>query len=365
MQDGGALMAKGMYGCILKGSMSCKSGTRKQIAKGQSGIRLTKVMFEQHARLEIAVARTIHSIHGWDRYFAIPDSICEPAEMQRKEIVDDLTTCDVAKKANKADTWDRVRILSMVYRGKNLRHYAFDLKTFKLRAFFIQLLEAAAQLTLHRITHRDLHEGNVVVDHHGRPRIIDFNLSIHVTSSTPVSRLLHGYSLSLNQESPDMLLINALQYNMNGERIIQQFVQKRPLVRYMGSVLSYSDSDIMDDLVDMRELPCMLDMKMEDWFQTYWNMNDSWSVAMLILGIIQRLQHRPLFSSIYADGDKASIRRVLRLMCEMNPEHRIDSVQALKELDPANAILKSSRAAEWPMKNPTKKQEKALQRYGA
>lgn len=363
MQDGGALMAKGAYGCILKRSMSCKSGTRKQIAEAPSGIRLTKIMFERHARVEIGVARMIHNIHGWDRYFAIPDSICEPADMQSKETVNDLKTCDVAKTANKMDEWDRVRILSMVYRGKNLKHYSFDLKTLNLRAFFIQLLEAGAQLALHRIVHRDLHGANVVIDRFGRARFIDFNLSIHVSPSTPVSRLLHEYSSSLHQESPDMMLINALDHKLNGQRILQQFIQKRPLVRYMISTLSYSQTDIMDDLFAMRELPCMLDVNMEDWFQTYWNTIDSWSVAMLILDVMQTLQHHPLFSSVYA-RDKVAIRRVLRLMCEMNPEHRIDCVQALNELDPTHAILKSARATNWSMKNQTKKQERALQGYG-
>ena len=371
MQDGGALLGKGVYGCILNHAMSCKSGTRKQFPKEQSGIRLTKIMFERHARIEINIARMLHGIQGWDRYFAIPDSICEPAEMQSKETVDDLKSCDVAKRANKTDSWDRVRILSMIYRGKNLKNYSYDMNTFQLLPFFIQLLEAGSQLTLHRIVHRDLHSANVLVDRFGRARFIDFNLSIHVTPTIPVSRLLHEYTSSLHQESPDMMLINALDYKMNGQRILQQFIKKRPLVRYMESVLSYSHTDIVDDLMVMHDLPCMLDVDMEGWFQTYWNTIDSWSIAMLILDIMQTLQYHPRFLSIYGSNkdmiqrNKTAIRRVLRLMCEMNPEHRIDCVQALKELDPAHPILKSSRAAEWPMKNKTKKQERALQEYGA
>jgi serine/threonine protein kinase len=354
MQDGGALMAKGVYGCIFKSTLQCKPHTEKTISAPQSGIPLTKMMLERHARAEMAISKLVHRIDGWDRYFAVPGSICVPSEEQSEQDEADMDACPLSRKAMERDKWSSLRILSMTYRGKNLNHYAFDLRHMDFRKFCVQLLEAGAQLALHRLVHRDLHSGNVVVDK-WRPRIIDFNLAVHVTPNVSLHQLLHQYNPSLHQESPDTMLINALEQKMNGWRVLGEFIKKRPTVQFMMSELSYSHKEMTEDLARMYSIPCILEGDVDTWFHTYWYTMDSWSIGMLILSRIRLLLSQPAFLAQYTTY-KTILRRVLRQMCDMNPDNRIDCVQALARLDPKNHVLSTKEGIRWMSeKEPPKK----------
>ena len=362
MQDGGALIGKGKYGCIFTSELKCKSGTIKNTIQHspQSGIRISKLLLSHNAEMEMKISNLIQKIDGWDRYFAVAESMCEPTKNQTNEVMNDIEDCEIAKKARDANKWSRIRVLSMVYRGENLKHYRFDFKKTDIVKIFIQMVEAGAQLVLHDIVHRDLHAGNGVVDKRGRIRFIDYNLSIHASSHVSANRLSHVYSSSLNQEPPDMMLVNAIYHGMDGTRILEQFINKRPIIRFMIRELKYHHTAVMHHLFDMYRIPSILTGNMEEWFHSYWRTIDSWSIGILILEQIQLLRTNHLFESMY-QPNRDVIRLALRCMCDMNPNHRFDCVQALRILDPMNPILQSARARNWPIKNPTKEQ---LNEYG-
>ena len=167
---GGRLIAQGNTGCVFTPALHCKYKKDDQKpAKGEQ--ILTKLSDEYNANIEYTIATIIRGIPLWKNYFSVALSMCEPSMKQTEK---DLPECKPLQKA----PITTFRILPLTNAGLQIYRYKFPVATFDMMNFFTHLIGAGALLALFGVVHTDLHMGNIMVDDHTIPRIIDFNLAI-------------------------------------------------------------------------------------------------------------------------------------------------------------------------------------------
>ena len=319
---GGKLKDEGGYSCIFSPPLTCKdkpltiSGVSDDLTYG-------KLMKIKDADKEFKIANIISripnitSIPLWKNYFVVSESICSPSIHQTDK---DLSTCKVLKDHNMSE----FKLTMMPFRGVALDRYKYN--NFDFNAFTLHLIEAGALLNIFGIVHKDLHKGNILVDNHDVPRIIDFNLSIDTRS--PLQLKPHSHSYHLTQEPPDATIINAISlhkgYKM--DNVIKN-ICKKSIIKDISLLLNISDDDIFNSITKYYE---SIETSDSEWFLNHWNKIDSWSIGVILVQII-----------IIINKDiSQTMKNMLKKMCAVNPNERIDCVQALRYLDPNNFIIK-------------------------
>ncbi len=335
--SGGRLLDQGLYGCIFTPALTCKKGTEEVVGE-ESGMEkmLSKLLPLEDAEQELRIAKRIARIPFYRQYFVVSDTMCEPDAVQSTEKEFDL--CKMKEREEEKN----LRILRMRYAGKALHLVTLNLKTFDFRTFSIHLIAGGALMNLFGVVHRDLHQGNVLVDTYHVPRIIDFNLSVSVKTSTKVSMsdLSHKYDIGITQEPPDSTLVNAIAHGENPMTVIQQVCFKKPVVNSVSAVLGLSKRDMYHALVTFyKKSKSMRSGDMERWFSLYYRVIDSWAIGVMLVELIAKMSLWPAMAG--------QIRRVvaewkpmLRKMCAVNPLERIDCVQALQWVDPGHIVLR-------------------------
>jgi hypothetical protein len=334
MQSGGKLFDQGMYGCIFRPNLECegkKKGLQTPINKEHDP--LSKLILKEDAELEFDIASIIRKIPIWKNYFAVSESICKPAAKQKEK---ELDQCDVLT----SHPLSEFRILSMSYYGQTMTNFRFDISQFQFMDFASHLIKAGALLNLFGIVHRDIHQGNILVDEHYVPRIIDFNLSIPQERPITAACLSHSYSLNISQEPPDSILVNAIYHRNPAQRVMESIIYKKKITSTISQILDYSLADMYQELLHFYQYS--VSVKAGDsvtWFRMYWRTIDSWAIGINLVHLILRLSALPKFESIYASF-RSTIVPLLRRMCAISPLERIDCVQALYYLDPNHFIIR-------------------------
>jgi len=319
---GGKMENSGAYSCIFSPPLKCKD-TPIQI-ENPSDLTYSKLIKANYAEKEFLVATRISKIPLWKQYFVISESICSPAKQ-----TDDLSKCDVL------DDLSNFKILQMPFGGTPFNRYVFNLKTFDFMAFVQHLIEAGSLLNLFGIVHRDIHKGNILIKD-DVPRIIDYNLSIFVGDNKPVPR--HIYNLVPYQEPPDSTVVNGVSWGYKPEKIIESVILKKPIIKQIVNILNVSQDDMIKSL--QLFYYTHKDVKASDnteWFKNYWRTIDSWAIGVNIIHLIHNFSLSPEFSK---GLNKNKLFPMLRKMCAVSPNERIDCVQALNYLDPTNFIIR-------------------------
>ena len=203
MQEGGKLLDHGMYGCIFTSSLHCKNKKSAELIENKEHPPISKLIRTEHAEVEYKISSLIRQIPLWKNYFAVAESMCEPSSSQTEQ---DLPQCPVLEEHDLSD----FRVLSMTYQGVPLDSFRIHVPSFDVARFISHLLEAGALLVLYGVVHRDLHQGNILVDSHHVPRIIDFNLSVFAKESVTDDDLSHHHTVHVGQEPPDATIVNAV-----------------------------------------------------------------------------------------------------------------------------------------------------------
>lgn len=332
MLSGGRLFAEGMYGCIFTPSLQCKN-KQDTLTGDKDHPPLSKLILRQDAELEFKISKVIRKIPIWKNYFAVAESICEPAKKQTDK---ELKDCGVLEDHR----INEFRILSMSYYGVPATNYRFHLDHFDFMDFVTHFIEAGALLSLFGIVHRDIHQGNILVDSHDVPRIIDFNLAIPVELPLEENALLHQYSFSISQEPPDSTLVNAIAQGISAERVIEEVIKSKPIINTIISVLKVSRDSMYDSLSSFhRQSISVKSGNLVTWFHTYWRTIDSWAIGINLVDFIRKLTMWSSFRPILSKH-KPKLFPMLQRMCAVSPVERIDCVQALHHLDPTNFILR-------------------------
>jgi serine/threonine protein kinase len=333
MLSGGKLFDEGQYGCIFTPPLECKTKTKQVLAEDGSELPLSKLILTDDAEHEYGISKVIRQIPLWKNYFVVSESICEPAAQQKDKELKDCPVLDTYKLSD-------FRILSMPYGGVPLNLYRIDLAKFDFMAFITHFIEAGALMNLFGVVHRDIHQGNILVDDEHVPRIIDFNLAIFAQKPVTTSLLTHTYNVVTGQEPPDSTLVNAIHLGHNAERVIDSIINKKPIMRKIRNILGISADAQLQTLEKF-----YLDSKSvksgnsAGWFNNYWRTIDSWAIGVNIIILILKLSLWPEFA-LTLKRVRPKLFPVLKALCEVSPVKRIDCVQALNIIAPNSFIIR-------------------------
>jgi serine/threonine protein kinase len=327
---GGKLFDEGMYGCIFTPPLKCKDN-KKQYDESDNSI--SKLIIKEYADKEWSIMTKIKKIPLWKNYFIVSESPCIPAAIQKER---DLALCPPLAEYKLSD----FRILTMPYGGTPLTSYRIQLSTFDFMGFVIHFIEAGALLNLFGIIHRDIHQGNILIDNEQVPRIIDYNLSILVESKVTLGELKHKYDANLAQEPPDSTLVNAVQQGYNYEKVINSIISKKQILKKVRAMLGVTIQEQFESLESWYNRSKAAKAGDEvAWFNNYWRTIDSWAIAVNIIDLISKLSLWPEFITTL-NKVRGKLFPVLKRMCEVNPKRRIDCVQALSMLAPNSFIIR-------------------------
>ena len=330
MYSGGRLLGQGLYGCVFNVPLSCTRERSKD-----SDHALSKLIGEEEAIMEMSVADMIRRIPLWRNYFAVAESMCKPSKKQAEK---DLKKCGVLQE----NPISSFRILRMAYAGTPLTDYAMDLKTFQPMRFITHLLEAGSLLTLFGMVHRDLHYGNVLVDTHQVPRIIDFNLAIPIrTKDVDLEQMVvHQYDYRIFHEPPDSTLLMAVIHNKRMSHVIHSLVTKKPILRKLRTITGMSESDMEYQLEQVAQEETVREGNATEWFRSYWRTIDSWGIGVILVDLLSKWNMWPAFTAQFAPY-REKVHYIIQKMCLIHPEHRMDCVEALQYIHPQSGVLRA------------------------
>jgi serine/threonine protein kinase len=336
-QTGGNLYDQGGYGCVFLPTLRCES-TSEQV-KGDATMNfIDKLMDKDNADVEFTLAQRVRRIPLWKNYFIIPESTCTPAPAEQQS-EQQLYMCDLIDD----QPLKSFRILRMPFGGTPLSqaYIRMNKDGNGLYDFIIHLFEASALLQMFGIVHRDIHQGNILVDSTGVPRLIDFNLSIDIRSPIQQMELLHGIGYNLFQEPPDSCLINAVAQGKDGFHVIDAFFAERKSLRKIQSLLGVSLQAMREQFEDFyRHSRVAQGGNIVQWFKTYWPTIDSWAIGINIIYILTDHMLWPRFVHGDYQTYKDRLLPILKDMVHFNPAKRIDCVQALARLDTDNYVIR-------------------------
>ena len=344
--QGGRLVGQGLYGCVFTTPFSCEKGskgnkTKGSKTKGPKGVvkELTKLTTPLDAEIELSIGETIQRIPLWRNYFAVAESICVPSNKQKEK---DLPTCEIIHDRPLSD----FRILRMADAGTPLTEYAVNFKVFQVMRFVTHLLEAGALMTLCGVVHRDLHQGNIVMDAHQVPRMIDFNLAIPIATKGDLESLvMHQYDYRISHEPPDSTLLMAITQGKQMDRVIRMLVTKKGILRKLRTLTAMSETEMERELEEVAQDPLVQKGDGAAWFRAYWSVIDSWGIGVMLLDLLSNWSMWPAFTAQFAPY-RDRIHHVIRQMCVIHPAHRMDCVEALQSLHPTSGVLRAY-GAKW------------------
>jgi serine/threonine protein kinase len=328
---GGRLIDQGNSGCIFTPALHCKYKKHDQKPiKGEQIV--TKLIHKDDANQEYTISMIIREIPLWRNYFSVALSMCVPSTKQTEK---DLSECKPLDKA----PISTFRILPVPYAGLQIFRYKFSAKTFDMMNFFTHLIGAGALLALFGVVHTDLHMGNILVDHHGIPRIIDFNLAI-IKEKVTINRIEHAYGVIWSQESPDATLINAIAHGYTPSNAIPSIILKKPIMKKIRSMLSITNETMIEQLEQFAATSASITSgNVLGWFKNYWCKIDSWAIGVIIVYLLSSFSVMSEFTPMIMKH-KPRLIPLLRRMCAINPIQRIDCVQALYYLQPDHFIIR-------------------------
>jgi hypothetical protein len=275
---GGRLVAQGNSGCVFTPALHCKY--KKDEPKPEKGEQiLTKLINEYDAKFEYTISTIIRGIPLWKNYFSVALSMCEPSTKQTEK---DLPDCKPLEKKSISN----FRLLPITYAGLQIFRYKFPLATFDMMSFFTHLIGAGALLVRFGVVHTDLHMGNIMVDEHTIPRIIDFNLAI-IKEQARVEDITHAYGVIWSQEPPDETLINAIAHGYKSNNVIPSIILKKPIMKKIRSMLSITNETMIEQLEQFAATSAsIISGDVLGWFKNYWRVIDSWAIGAVIVDLL-------------------------------------------------------------------------------
>jgi serine/threonine protein kinase len=344
---GGKLLDTGTYSCIFDPPLKCR--TRSKTPKKSDAIpgtkldkavrMISKLMMDEEAEVEWTISEIIRKIPEWIRYFSVAETMCELSPQQTETEL--KTKCQVIKYISTK----QLRVLQMPYAGTPIYNHPIS-RNFNLTDFVIHILEASALLLVYNIIHFDLHPGNILLDEHDTPRIIDFNLSMSSNISVPESQLSYRYSRNfhLPQQPPDYTAVIGINQHKDILKIIRN-IKDKDIIRDIRTVLSLTDSTIESDIRKMIQNNSFIgNGDITGWFHKYWSKIDSWAIGTYLVDMIKNHAVSPQIGKAYT-ADSGKLKHIIKSLCAIDPDTRWDCMQALEHIHPNSHIIKKYMGA--------------------
>ena len=337
-QKGGALVAKGDYGCLFKNPTPICLKTGEPI-KAEIGKIITASGSGQQEELKkTAILKNIPELSN---YIIIPTQACKASPTQPDV---DWNKCSLTE--NTSD----LLILGMNDGGRTLKQ-ASDKPAFFCRNFLSileHLLEGLLLLHASGWNHTDIHDSNIMIDTNGTPRFIDFGLASNkqnpnkeelerFTEFNP--RLVfmppeyHVYALYINRRDPPTAIqeiANTIWYSK-----LETFFQKYQPIKPILEKLS-KDPTVQTDAVTF--------------YKTHADKLDVWSLGVSFYNVLVHCLTWP-YSKQIPEFVKATprIKTILAMMLEFDPQQRGSVKQILELVNPYNRFLRVNRLTAAPL----------------
>ena len=331
-QIGGALIAKGDYGCLFKNPTPTCLETGKPIETEIGKIITESGDGQQTERKKTAILKDIPELTN---YIIVPTQACKAAPIQPDA---DWNKCAVANESSE------LTILGMRDGGQTLKQ-AVDKPAFFCRNFLSILEHMLEGLLLFHASgwnHTDIHDNNIMIDAHGTPRYIDFGLAANkknpngeelerFTEFNPRLFFMppeyHVYSLFIR----DRDVPTAIQEIANSQQyfLLDSFFHKYNPIKPILNKLA-NDKTVKADPVTF--------------YQTHGDKLDVWSLGVSFYNVFLRCIQWP-YSRNIPEFVKATprIKTILAMMLEFDPQQRGTVKQILELINPHNRFLRVNR----------------------
>ena len=319
-----SLIQEGSHGCVFNPPLPCRD------SKAVSKVNVGKVMKIRNSEIELNIANILHSIPGWKRYYTLQrkDS-CSPTDFSklRAEI---QTDCSIYKQESDNDL---IQLLSP-YSGIRLETMAIS-TTFDFLETFRHVLEGLVNLEKQGICHYDLHEGNVLVDHHGTFRLIDFGSAFigDSISENAVKKHIYNFSPEYPPQPPELSVQNGLYQGLEMKYIIKEVVKQKKVFYDARVILALPLTQSEEEMVEFwKDDTTWVGEGWEKFFRTYWRTWDSWAIGVIFTSILKKCLLLNNFQPVWKKHGH-TIRKVLRGCLHSNPMKRWTAIQALSAIN--------------------------------
>jgi serine/threonine protein kinase len=318
------LIQEGSYGCAFNPPIPCKKSKQKR-KKSLVG----KVMKKSNAEVELSISTLITGIPGYKRFFVVQEKdTCTSKNFSNHRAIYQ-SMCEVYDKtANK----DLLQLLSS-FGGRSLELTTIT-SQFDFIGIFRHVLEGISLLHKQGICHCDIHEGNIVIDPKGTPRLIDFGAAFVGNQTTEEIIHLHSFPFtpSFDPQPPEMAVMNAIQREIPINYAIQKIIENKKVLQQASNILGLNLYQQQQSLQNF--------WRVEDqsytggtfvpFFKTYWKAFDAFSLGVLMLKILLKCFFVPSFIESTWRKSAIPITKVIHGLLKTNPLHRMSIDEAFQ-----------------------------------
>jgi serine/threonine protein kinase len=351
--DGGAKIGSGAYGCVFDPPLKCID----KIQPTPNGHRVGKLSRMKDITNEIRVSNILYDIPDAENLYVLVDknSLCHPApiEKQPKKEQKDIEECEAYKQWGMSDMYH----YTMKYGGITIKKFEKRVlnkspENFPIYTFAKHLLIACSHFLLKGIVHSDLHKGNILMNPKRQmPIIIDFGLSYFEDDMKKpdfIKNMWTGYSPHLNQEPPEYTYMIGIHNNMKMNDIILDIIEQKNSILWMNSIFHITQINQMKQFVSFVSTSSII--KEKNWLKlmkTYWVVSDSWAVGGILIFFYRACMFVSNSTKTEFLTHKSILKNVIKGLLSINPDKRMDCLEALSVLDPNNSLVSSSEGMKW------------------
>jgi serine/threonine protein kinase len=345
IQQGGKLLGQGLYGCAFDPPLKCV--TRKTgIVKTKAGRKVGKITQVADAQTEFGISQALQTIPNADKYFTLIEDICTPLS-RAKQTEPDLKKC----KPIQGVTLPSMLQVIMPFAGRPLRLVPHRTKTIQYFKFGQHLLEAGTLLLVGGVVHGDLHAMNIMVDSPTSAKFIDFGLAWRPEdlSLANLSRLYRTFNPSINQEPPEVSMINGYIAQVDEQLIFDRIQEEKLTITLISKIFGTSKKEQIQAL--KRFVRGSWSFQHANWFNfytLYWSKIDAWALGNALLTLFVDLAMDPTFDTTDEfKAKKESSLNTIKELCQSDPSKRLDAAEALALWAPDSLVLQEPAVVKW------------------
>jgi serine/threonine protein kinase len=345
IQHGGKLLGQGVYGCAFDPPLKCitrKTGT----IKTKGGRKVGKITEVADAQIEFGISQVLQKIPNADKYFTLIEEVCSPLS-RTKQTEPELKKCNPIK----GQMLPSMLQVIMPFAGKPLRLVPHRTKNIQFFTFGQHLLEAGALLLIGGVVHGDLHSMNIMVDSPISAKFIDFGLSWRPEALTLANlpKLYRTFNPSINQEPPELSLINGYVGHINEQVIFDRIQEEKRTLLLLSKIYGVSPKEQIQAL--KRFVRGSWSFQHANWFSfysLYWSKIDAWALGSALLTLFVDLAMDPTFEQMNEFKTKGnSALSIIKGLCQIDPSKRLDAAEALELWAPDSRILQEPAVIKW------------------